>query len=105
MLYALCSMSTTNTLKNSCLITTHDLNSQDFVSQTVCVVDEAQAEKDAKAESQATWLTKRGFQYPKPKTRSELLTHPQRPSEARVEELQEQFRDAQVCIVCICICV
>lgn len=67
--------------------------SQDFVSQTVCVVDEDQLVKNAKAESKAAMLTAKGFQYPKPKTRAELLLHPQRPSEARIEELKEPFRD------------
>lgn len=67
--------------------------SQEFVSQTVCVVDEDQLVKKAKAESKAAMLTAKGFQYPKPKTRAELLLHPQRPSEARIEDLKEPFRD------------
>jgi hypothetical protein len=67
--------------------------SQDFVSQTVCVVDEDLLEKNAKAANKAAMLTAKGFQYPKPKTSKELLTHPQRPSEARIEELKEPFRD------------
>ena len=67
--------------------------SQDFVSQTVCVVDEAQEAKNLKAENKSKMLTAKGFQYPKPKTRKELLTHPQRPSEARIEDLKEPFRD------------
>jgi hypothetical protein len=67
--------------------------SQDFVSQTVCVVDEAEIIKRAKEENKAAMLTAKGFQYPKPKTRAELLTHPQRPSDARIEDLKEPFRD------------
>lgn len=68
--------------------------SKDFVSQTVCSVDEEQDRKKDKAQSEAEWLTSRGFLYPKPKTRKELMTHPQRPSDARIDELQEPFRDA-----------
>lgn len=67
--------------------------SQDFVSQTVCVVDEEQLVKRQKEEVKAGFLTAKGFQYPKPKTSKELLLHPQRPSEARIEDLKEPFRD------------
>jgi len=67
--------------------------SQDFVSQTVCVVDEDQEARNQKAKNKSEMLTERGFQYPKPKTRKELLRHPQRPSDARIEDLKEPFRD------------
>ena len=67
--------------------------SKDFVSQTICIVDEEKLEKDEKIKSQSEWLTQRGFQYPKPKTSKELLLHPQRPSESRIEDLKEPFRD------------
>lgn len=67
--------------------------SQDFVSQTVCVVDEEQLAKNAKAAHKEAMLTEKGFQYPKPKTTKELLRHPQGPSEARIEDLKEPFRD------------
>lgn len=67
--------------------------SQDFVSQTVCPVDEEELKKKEAIQSKAEWMTKKGFQYPKPKTRRELLLHPQKPSEARIEELHEPFTD------------
>jgi len=67
--------------------------SQDFVSQTVCPIDEEEEKKKQSEESKAQWMTKRGFQYPKPKTRKELITHPQRPSEARIEDLKDPFQD------------
>ncbi len=67
--------------------------SQDFVSQTVCVVDEETDRKRAAAESKDAWLTSKGFQYPKPKTRNELIGHKNKPSESRIEELNEPFYD------------
>lgn len=68
--------------------------SKDFMSQNVSVVDDAQEKKRLEAEEKQKRLTQKGFQYPKPKTRKELLTHPQRPSEARIEDLKEPFFDA-----------
>jgi len=35
-----------------------------------------------------------GMRYPQPKTRDELMRHPQRPSDARIDELREPFKDA-----------
>ena len=65
--------------------------SQDFVSQTVCVVDEDVDRKKIAAEKRSHWLTSKGFQYPKPKTLKDLITHPKRPSDIRIEELQEPW--------------
>ena len=50
--------------------------SKDFVSQTLCLVDEETEQKRAKAQSQQEWLTSKGFRYPAAKTRQDLITHP-----------------------------
>lgn len=67
--------------------------SQDFVSQTVCPIDLVELAKQEKEANEKKKMTKKGFQYPKPKTRKELIEHPQRPSEARCEDLKEPFMD------------
>ena len=38
-------------------------------------------------------IYKIGMRYPQPKTSAELMLHPQRPSEARIEDLNEPFKD------------
>jgi hypothetical protein len=39
------------------------------------------------------WLTEEGFQYPKPRTRQDLIRHPNRPSETRIEGLKQPWED------------
>ena len=65
--------------------------SKDFISQTICVVDEEADRKKLKEEKQSHWLTQTGFTYPKPKTQADLITHPKRPSEARIEDLKDPW--------------
>lgn len=70
--------------------------SKDFISQTVVAVDEeaiAKKKSSGRGEDKTKWKSKEGFLYPKPKTRTELITHPNRPSDARIEELHEPFTD------------
>jgi hypothetical protein len=67
--------------------------SKDFISQTVCVVDEKAEKKKQAAADKAEWLTPKGFVYPKPKTHKDLIAIPGRPSEARIEDLKEPYRD------------
>lgn len=68
--------------------------SRDFMSQNVSTVDEEKLKKQREDQIRSEFLTPKGFLYPKPKTRKELLLHPQRPSEARIEDLKEPFADA-----------
>lgn len=65
--------------------------SKDFISQTICVVDEDADKKTIEAEKRSHWLTQTGFTYPKPKTLVDLITHPKRPSEARIEDLKDPW--------------
>jgi len=65
--------------------------SKDFISQTICVVDEDADRKKLAAEKRSHWLTQTGFTYPKPKTLVDLITHPKRPSDARVEDLKDPW--------------
>lgn len=44
-----------------------------------------------KAASKAAWKTKRGFVWPCPRTRQELITHPSKPSESRIDTLREPW--------------
>ena len=39
------------------------------------------------------WLTPSGFQYPKRRTTKELIAHPMKPSDARIDELQDPYMD------------
>ena len=50
--------------------------SKDFVSQTLCLVDEETEQRRALAQSKQEWLTAKGFRYPAAKTRQDLITHP-----------------------------
>ncbi len=68
--------------------------SQEFVSQTVCIVDEDVDRKSIEAEKKSHWLTKSGFRYPLPKTAHDYIEHPKRPSDSRVEELREAFAES-----------
>lgn len=65
--------------------------SQEFVSQTISPFDEDMEKKRLTDEKKSSWLTSKGFQYPATKTRKELITHPKRPVDARIDELNEQW--------------
>ena len=65
--------------------------SKDFISQTVCVVDEDADRAAIKTEKESHWLTSTGFTYPKPKVLQDLITHPKRPSDSRIEELSNAW--------------
>jgi hypothetical protein len=88
--------------------------SANFMSQTLAAVDEVEHKKKLQADSkvyinihlfatvgfyfislssQNQWLTKSGFQYPKRRTTKELIAHPLRPTDARIEALKEPFYD------------
>lgn len=43
------------------------------------------------AQNRAAWKTKRGFVWPCPRTRQELVTHPNKPSESRIDTLREPW--------------
>ena len=59
---------------------------KDFNSQTMSTLVQLNR-PDPKAE----WLTPSGFQYPKPKSTKDLILHPKKPSQARIEDLQEPY--------------
>ncbi|CAN0241752.1 unnamed protein product, partial [Ectocarpus sp. 12 AP-2014] len=65
--------------------------SMDYVSQTVSLVDEFRVTEDEEAASRAAWKTNRGFVWPCPRTRQELITHPSKPSESRIDTLREPW--------------
>jgi hypothetical protein len=67
--------------------------SKDFMSQTISPIDEAEERMKSIEMEKSCRLTQKGFQYPKPKTRKELIEHPKCPSDARIEELKEPFTD------------
>lgn len=63
--------------------------SQEFTSQTLCAnppPDEGRHK--ITEERKKHWLTQGGFQYPKPRSTKEMISHPRRPTDARVEELK-----------------
>ena len=67
--------------------------SENFMSQTVSAVDiELDAKKNA-MEGKNQWLTPSGFQYPKRRTTKELIVHPKKPTDARIDDLRDPFRD------------
>jgi hypothetical protein len=66
--------------------------SQDFVSQTISVVDEAMEKLKQKEDNIKHFLTPSGFTYPKPKTRADLIVHPKRPSDARIDDLKDPWQ-------------
>jgi hypothetical protein len=66
--------------------------SQDFVSQTISVVDEAMEKQKQKEDNIKHFLTPSGFTYPKPKTREDLIIHPKRPSDARIDDLKDPWQ-------------
>lgn len=74
--------------------------SKDYVSQTISFdnmteVDYSNVKTLAATHRQkeSSWLTPGGFQYPKPKTIKDLLTHPKRPTETRIEDLKEPWQN------------
>ena len=75
-----------NTVKNATF--TH---SQEFLSQTVQLVDEEVDRKIIQDREHQKWTTKRGFVYPPPKNRRELLQHPKRPNDTRIADLKEPY--------------
>nr|XP_022302036.1 uncharacterized protein LOC111110021 isoform X1 [Crassostrea virginica]XP_022302037.1 uncharacterized protein LOC111110021 isoform X1 [Crassostrea virginica]XP_022302039.1 uncharacterized protein LOC111110021 isoform X1 [Crassostrea virginica] len=62
-------------------------------SMTVVPVNVEALKKAEKAESQARWKTEKGWIYPGMKSMLECNEHPQRPNTARIEELQEKWRE------------
>jgi hypothetical protein len=68
---------------------------RDFSSQTLNPYDID--EKGVSHEKDA-WLTKGGFQYPKPKSTADLLAHPKKPTDIRIEDLKEAWEEPNVSI-------
>ncbi|XP_056000936.1 uncharacterized protein LOC130048351 isoform X2 [Ostrea edulis] len=62
-------------------------------SMTVVPVNVEAVKKEEKAESRARWKTEKGWIYPGMKPTLECNEHPQRPNTARIEELQEPWRE------------
>jgi len=71
--------------------------SKNFISQTITVIDEEEELKkksfNYKNPDKSAWLTKKGFQYPKPKTRQDLIQHDKKPTETRIDDLHDPFYD------------
>jgi hypothetical protein len=77
--------------------------SPDFISQTICIIDEdlyLKKEINALNNSSSSsgvektnWLTAKGFLYPKPKTFQEIYEHPKKPTLTRIDDLKEPFLD------------
>jgi hypothetical protein len=65
--------------------------SKDFVSQNISLGDDPKEKKPS--DDKVHWLTPSGFQANKPRTRQELITHPKRPGDGRIEELMVPFED------------
>lgn len=68
--------------------------SKDLLAGTVAAVDPDELKrKEANPNliDKTNWLTKTGMQYPKPKTLKDLITHPKRPSDSRIDELNEPW--------------
>ncbi|XP_052781235.1 uncharacterized protein LOC128217855 isoform X2 [Mya arenaria] len=62
-------------------------------SMTVVPVNVEALKKQEKAESEAQWKTEDGFVYPGVKTTLEANQHPKKPHTARIDELEEQWRE------------
>lgn len=56
-------------------------------------MDEVADKKKQAAKSKSEWTTPKGFVYPKPRKGKELTALPGKPSEARIEDLKEPYRD------------
>lgn len=68
--------------------------SKDLLAGTVAAVDPDELkrkEANPNLVDKSRWLTQTGMQYPKPKTRKDLITHPKRPSDSRIDELNEPW--------------
>jgi hypothetical protein len=65
--------------------------SKDFISQTVCIVDEDQDKKNQEVANKKKMLTNKGFRYPLPKEPIDYIVHPQKPSQSRIDALQDPF--------------
>lgn len=68
--------------------------SKDLLAGTVAAVDPEELKKkqaNPNLVDKSRWLTQTGMQYPKPKTRKDLITHPKRPSDSRIDELNEPW--------------
>ena len=66
--------------------------SRDFVSQTICLGKDL-SQSASYEEGKRFWLTPSGFMVNKPRTKKELLQHPKRPSEGRIEDLHIPFEE------------
>ncbi len=65
--------------------------SSEYQSQTLCLVNEDDIEKDAKELSKSKMTTKSGFVYPAPKDPIDYIKHPRQLSEARREQLRQPW--------------
>eukprot|EP01038_Epipyxis_sp_PR26KG_P013134 gene13134-17601_t len=86
-----------NTLRNKAkkdLQATYSFSSE-FISSSIAVVDTSNNNNilTSNKPQKELWMTKNGFLYPKPKKREELIRHDKKPSDARIEELKEPYRD------------
>lgn len=66
--------------------------SRDFVSQTICLGKDPN-EGVPVEEAKKHWLTPSGFMANKPRSKEELLKHPKRPSDGRIEDLKTPFEE------------
>jgi hypothetical protein len=67
--------------------------SSEFQSQTLCLVNEDDIEKDAKNLSKSKMTTKGGFVYPAPKDPEEYKRHPRQVSQSRRDQLKEPWEE------------
>ena len=67
--------------------------SKELQSLAMCMVDEDKIAQDELKASKKKWTTQRGFIYPVPRPASEYNRHPRQLSEARREELTQEWVD------------
>ena len=67
--------------------------SSEFQSQTLCLVNEDDIDKDAKELSKSKMTTKGGFVYPAPKDPEEYKKHPRQLSQSRRDQLKEPWEE------------
>ena len=68
--------------------------SKDLLAGTIAAVDPEEMKRkqeNPNLADKSSWLTPGGMQYPKPKTTQDMLTHPKKPSDSRIEELKEPW--------------
>lgn len=78
--------------------------SRDFLSQSLAVGDISDAlgsggggiggaasSSVARVDDRSHWLTPSGFMYPRPKQRADLIRHPKKPTDARIEDLHQPW--------------